>query len=106
MNTELTFRTEPLRTVDYDAARHAILRTIQDQVFPCAADFLLSHRKPRDAVQKITQEDASRVAALKDIRDFFPMLLKVLVEGCKIRLFQYLRNIQLYCLMTTQLLIC
>ena len=28
LNTELTFRTEPLRTEDYDAAKHAILRTV------------------------------------------------------------------------------
>ena len=33
LNTELTFRTEPLRAEDYDAAKHAILRTVQCQVF-------------------------------------------------------------------------
>ena len=67
LNTELTFRTEPLRAKDYDTAKHAILKTVQYQAFPVAVDFLLSHRKTGDAIQTITQEDASRVAALKDI---------------------------------------
>ena len=79
LNTELTFRTEPLRAEDYDAAKHAILRTVQYQVFPGAADFLLSHRKTGDAIQRITQEDANRVAVLKDIRDLSPILLNDLL---------------------------
>ena len=39
LNTELTFQTEPLQAEDYDAAKHAILKTVQYQFFQVQQTF-------------------------------------------------------------------
>ena len=81
LKTELTIPIGQLQVNDFEAARCAILKAMQSQIFPGVAKSL-SSRKANDesaGMSAITQETATRNPQVREIRNLSPVLINGLL---------------------------